>query len=400
MVRFFLFFIKLFILAALALWIIQIPGEVLIEWQGYRIHTSVGVSIGAVVLLSIIFSCLYMIGQFFLKLKDRVIKANTLRKYKKGYRTLLEGILYFYGQDIEKIFEKSHKLQGLFPSPVLGLYMEAHENLRQNNTEAARKLFLKIKKEKEGLFLGLYGLTKLALKEKNYIQVKALTEELYKLYPTLPWVLYTLFDVYLKEEEFEKAGLILDQIKPSSQEERKRKNSLKALLWYRRSQAPDLSRDEKMELLSYSNEFSPGFVPTACLYATYLNEDGKRSKSLKTIERAWQISQNFMLGHTYLSLSPVQDKLEPYRMALHLLDLTPDSSVAQLLVVEAALKGQLWGEARAHLEKISETQRGAFYEELSAQLLEEESKDYEGARERRKEAMTRLIAKDMMESLS
>ncbi len=387
-------------MAALALWVVQLPGDVLVEWQGYRIHTSVGICIGGVLLLSIILSFLYMVGQFFLKLKDRVTRANTLRRYKKGYRLLLEGMVYFYGQDVDKIFEKSHKLQGLFPSPVLGLCLEAQENLRQNNNDVARKLFLKLKKEKEGVFFGLYGLTKLALKENNNAQVKILSEELYKLYPSLPWVLYTLFEVYLGEEEFEKAGLILDQIKPSSQEDRKRKNGLKALLWYRRSQSPDLSRDEKIEILSYSNEFSPGFIPTACLYATYLNEAGKRSKSLKTIERAWQISQNFLLGHTYLSLSPVHDKLEPYRMALHLLDLTPESNVAQLLVVEAALNGHLWGEARAHLEKISEEGKSAFYEELQARLLEEESKDYEGAREKRKEAMNRLISKDMMGEFS
>ena len=312
----------------------------------------------------------------------------------------MESLACFYGQDVDKTFEKSHKLQGLLPSPVAGLCLEAQEHLRQNNNEVARKIFLKLKKEKEGEFFGLYGLTKLALKEKDSIQVKLLGEELYKKYPTLPWVLYLLFDTYLKEEEFEKAGLILDKIKPSSQEDRKRKNGLKALLWYRRSQALDLSRAEKMELLSYSNEFSPGFVPTACLYATFLNESGKRSKSLKTIERAWQISQNFVVGHTYLSLSPTHDNLEPYRMALHLLDLTPSSNVAQLLVAEAALNGRLWGEARAHLEKVSEEGRSAFYDELQARLLEEETKNYEGARAKRKEAMTRLISKEMMGDFS
>lgn len=395
MIRFLIFFLKIFLVATFAIWVVQIPGDALIEWQGYRIHTSLGVCIAGMLLVSILVSVLYMSGQFFLKLPARVMRVNALRKYKKGYRVLLEGVIFFYGQDGDKTLEKAHKLQALFPSPAIGLCLEAREYLRQNNLEAARRVFSKLRKQKEGEFLGLYGLSQLALAEKDDAQLKIFIEDFYKKYPTLPWVLYTLFDLYLREEQFEKAGLILDQIKPSSPEDRKRKNDLKALLWYRRSQVPDLTRDEKIEILSYSNEFSPAFVPTACLYATLLNEVGKRSKSLKIIERAWQASQDFFLGHTYLSLAPMNDNLEPYRMALHLLDLTPESDIAQLLVVEAALNGHLWGEARAHLEKVSEELRGAFYYELRARLLEEETKDYEGARDCRKSALSVLMARDM-----
>ena len=392
MMRFFIFFLKLLVLMGIALWIVQTPGDVIIEWRGFRIHTSFGLFIGGMFLLSALLSFFYMSGQFFLRLPKRVIRAYELRKFKKGYKILVDAMCSLFGQETDVSMEMAHKLQTLLPSPVIGLWIEAFVTQKKNDDDKARKLYLKLKQKKEGNFLGLYGLITLALKEKDYAQAKTLAESLYKIRSGSPWVAYTLFDLYVRDEQFEMAGLVLDQIKPASSEERLRKNNLKALLWYKRANVQDLSRTEKLELLSYSNEFSPTFIPTACLYASLLNDVGKRSKALKVIERAWSASPEISLAHAYLACTPLRDSLEAYQMAVHLLELTPTSDVAQLIVLEAALKASLWGEARVHLESVSEKNKTAFYYELKAQLLEQESNDIEGARECRQKALSLLMA--------
>ena len=167
MLRMVLFFIKLFVVAGVALWIAQIPGTVSIEWYGWRLHTSMGVCLGGVLLITVLCTVMYLWGQFFLNLPGRVLKANVLRKYKKGYRCLVEGMNVYYGEEDDKVFDASRKIQNLFPSPLVGMWLEAQQYLKQHQTEAAQKIFLKIQTEKEGDFLGLYGLTRLALQEKD-----------------------------------------------------------------------------------------------------------------------------------------------------------------------------------------------------------------------------------------
>ena len=50
MLRAVLFFIKIAIIVAIAVWLADRPGAVVIEWQGWVVETTVGILLAAVVL--------------------------------------------------------------------------------------------------------------------------------------------------------------------------------------------------------------------------------------------------------------------------------------------------------------------------------------------------------------
>ncbi len=83
-------------LAACALgfaWIADHPGEILLNWQGYRIETSVGVGLAALVLFGMGFVILWAVLRFVFRIPSLMSLATNARRRNNGYGALSRGII-------------------------------------------------------------------------------------------------------------------------------------------------------------------------------------------------------------------------------------------------------------------------------------------------------------------
>ena len=76
---------------------------------------------------------------------------------------------------------------------------------------------------------------------------------------------------------------------------------------------------------------------------------GNTRKAQGVIEKAWAMTPHPDLAPLYYRAKKADDALKTVTAAEKLLELRPDDADAHLVVAEAALKAELWGQARTHL---------------------------------------------------
>lgn len=374
MTRFFFFFIKLFLVLCIALFIAYTPGDVVFEWHGYRIHTTLDIFLGGMFILSAIFAFLYLFGQYFWRMPGRIFRAYELRKFKKGYKLLLTLQAEKEEGDSNSFLVNAQRIQTLLPSPVLGGCLEAIAYEEKGDIHKASHLYTKACAYKEGRYLGFSNLARLYFKQKDFALAKQNALEGLQEKPKSTFLLFLLTYISLENEELQDAVTYVQQIKPDNEHQRDQKNRVKAYIWYKKAGQPEISYEERVELLSYAYEFSPTFIPATIAYAQVLVQEGKVSKASKVLENAWKEKQDKAIGQLYISLGGPSDSLEEFKRAKHLEQLVPSCVEGAFLVAEAALHVKLWGEAVAALDKVPLEKRSAYYYSLQSQVMGKEGK--------------------------
>ncbi|MBT4879978.1 MAG: tetratricopeptide repeat protein [Alphaproteobacteria bacterium] len=372
----FLFF-KLGLIAAVAVWIASNPGMVSVQWLGYQMDTSVGVLISGVLALMLVFGLFIWLLKSLIKFPSTVSLAYRSRQLKKALDALVEGGIAFIAGDEKETLKQAQRMNITRATAIYGLWFQARLAVRAGNREEAMALFTRMGQMPEGEFMSLRGFTKLALLEGKKATALQYAEKAYAIYPTSPWVLKTLFHLYLEKKSFDRAELMLDQWKARKGKEKDLKNDLKSSLYFEKAQQENMSLDSKLDLLGAGFDLAPQNASLAEAYAKCLQDSSKSKKAQKVLEKCWELSQDYNVAQAYISLAPVGRSIEQYTLAQKLMALTPASKFANIIIAEAALKAKLWGEARAHLKKIPSVQETPYIYELWAKLEEAEKESPE-----------------------
>ena len=88
-----LYFLLLIALAFGLAWLVDRPGEILLNWQGYRVKTSVLVALGVVLALALLLTIIWNLLRFFFGLAPSLSRATQTRRREKGYAALSRGII-------------------------------------------------------------------------------------------------------------------------------------------------------------------------------------------------------------------------------------------------------------------------------------------------------------------
>ena len=192
----FLFF-KLGLIAAVAVWIASNPGMVSVQWLGYQMDTSVGVLISGVLALMLVFGLFIWLLKSLIKFPSTVSLAYRSRQLKKALDALVEGGIAFIAGDEKETLKQAQRMNITRATAIYGLWFQARLAVRAGNREEAMALFTRMGQMPEGEFMSLRGFTKLALLEGKKATALQYAEKAYAIYPTSPWVLKTLFHLYL-----------------------------------------------------------------------------------------------------------------------------------------------------------------------------------------------------------
>src|SRR3984893_13154437 len=121
-----LFFVVVLIALALGLvWIIDRPGEVTLNWQGYRIETSFLVGLGILLALLAALVMIWNILRFTFRFPPAMSVANRTRRRDKGYAALSRGIVAVGTGDARLAGKAAALVQRHLPDEPLALLLRA-----------------------------------------------------------------------------------------------------------------------------------------------------------------------------------------------------------------------------------------------------------------------------------
>ncbi len=390
--RVLLFCLKAAVVVWLAYWLVQRPGEVSVEWLGYRLDTSVGILVLAAAALAVLSALVYRFWRFLIRAPGDLTRSYRAQRRQRGYQALTQGMVAVAAGEREEADRWARRADKLLDEPPLTMLLSAQAAQLNGDEAAARRYFSAMLDNEETRFLGLRGLLTQALRDGDEARALDPARQAHGLRPRTPWVLQSLFDLSQRRGDLETAERALKEsvrakALPPPEAERKRAVLLleRALAARREGAGRPDGDGAALDLARSAHKLAPGLIAANALLAELLIEAGEGRRAARVIEEAWGRAPHPDLASLYLRARADDDGIERLKTLGRLAERNRSHPETHLARARAALEARLWGEARRHLQAAAgpgglEGQPRESVCRLMAELEESERADAEAAR--------------------
>ena len=360
MLRTLFFFLKLAILLAVAVWLAGRPGQVSLVWLGYRVDTSVGILLAAVLVLAVIVALIYRLWRFLVRSPAEIARSRREKQRRQGYRALTQGMVAVAAGDAIEAERQSRKADLLLNEPPLTLLLAAQAAQLNGDEAAATRYFEAMLARPETSFLGIRGLLMQAMRGGDDRAAlgyagRALAER-----PNTPWAAEALLDLQLRAGQWQAAAATLKQARKLKVVDDAKAHRIRAVMLTEEARveageaAPHDAPPRALAALDEATRLAPGLVPARALWVELLARAGKRRQATKIVERAWAEAPHPLLAAAYARIEPAESPIERARRFEALAARNPQPVESHRAAGQAALAAGLWGEARRHFAAAQE----------------------------------------------
>lgn len=387
MVRLILFLVVAVALAWGVVWIADNPGQMSLEWGGWRVDTSAGVLGVAVVLFAVLVALAYRFWLFLTRAPGRIGLAFKERRSQKGYKALTKGMVAVAAGDAEEAKRQVGKADGLLGEPPLTLLLKAQAAQLGGDEHAAETFFTAMLDDKEMEFLGLRGLLNQAMKRGDDKAALALAHRAQALNPKSAWLAETVFQLEARAGSWIGANEAMKRVGKLTDLPRDAVLHRQAMTYLGQSVEAEGAgdADQAVRFAEKALNEDPGLIVASTHLARLLIKGGQERKAKSVIEKAWVLNPHPDLWPLYFEASNAADGLKKVAAAQKLLDLKPTAPDSHVAMAVAALDAQLWGQARTHLQTALDTAPATGFATrtamtLMARLEEEDRGDKDAGR--------------------
>ena len=382
MIRALIFFAKVAIVVFIAVWLANRPGDLVLQWYGWQVQTSVAILILFIVVVAGLSAIGWRMWGRVLGMPRGFKRGRSDRRMRKGYQALTQGMVAVAAGEPDEARRHARRADSLLEEPPLTMLLSAQAAQLNGDEQAAKRYFSRMLEDDDTRFLGLRGLLRQAEREGDLKGALEYARQAYDIRPQTPWVLNSLFDLSLKAGELERA---LDAVEESrkrnliDRETARRRRAVILTELARRSQAEgkaSFARDYAKEAL----DLAPGLVPAVRVYARLLIEQDRGRAAAKAIEKAWAHQPHPELVDLYLQARPAKTPKDRYARVKRLAEKAPGHRESELALGRAALQAEQWADAKRHLENAGGQQPSEEVCRELAELAERQNDDREAAR--------------------
>jgi len=351
LLRTLVWFVLLVVAMVAAVWLTERPGLVTVQWQGWRLDTSVGIVLIVIVVLCVLAALLYALWRWVAGAPSTVFDIWGESRRRKGYRALTQGMVAVAAGDGVEAQRQARLAEKLLEEPPLTRLLSAQAAQLAGDREAAQRYFAAMLDDPQMAFLGLRGLLMQSLKDGDSSKALAYAEQAFQRRPDTPWVVRSLFDMQARAGKWREAQETLQVGLKRKIVDPDRGRTLSALLLVERSRAAERggADQDAIDHAKAAVALAPEREPVAYRYAELLIKRGDGRKATKAIERAWPVSPHPDLAQLYLAAVGEKDPLKRVQALSRLTSGNPDDLDSRIAQARECLEARLWGEARRHL---------------------------------------------------
>ncbi len=356
MIRVLLFLLFAAALGAGAVWLSdQQAGDVTLEWLGWRVETSAAVLAIVALVLAIAVTIVWRILRILWTAPQRIGEARRRNRRTKGYKALTQGMVAVAAGDPDEARRQARKAASLLDEPPLTLLLSAQSAQLNGDEQAAKRFFTQMLEREETAFLGLRGLLRQALDSGDKAGALKLAEQAFAKRPETPWLQPALLELQAAAGQWNKAGETLARAAKRKSVSPEAAPRQQAAILVERARAAEAAGDgaAASDLAWKAYKTDPGFAPAAALAIARLGKDGRTRKASRTARAAWAATPHPDVAAAYLSALSGASALERLRAFEQLAAANSDHVETRLALADAALRAELWGEARRHLQPLT-----------------------------------------------
>ena len=338
------------ILIAVAIFIADRPGDVELDWQGWRIDTNVAVLALGVALLGMIAAGIFHLIRKLIAAPYSFLRWRRERRREAGFRALTQGMVAVAAGDPEEAMKHSRRADTLLNDPPLTLLLSAQAAQLNGDHTAAQKYFSAMLERAETEFLGLRGLLMQALHAGDDAAALKLVERARELRPKTPWVLHRLYHLRARAGRWLDAETTLaEAIRHKAIEDATGRRHRAVLLHEQSKEAAAAGDPVRATALAEKAVASDrAFVPAAIHLAQLQAAASRARRAVRTLLAAWREAPQPDLARAFADLFSNETPVQRLKRMETLAAANPDHAESHIALGEAALDAKLWGEARRH----------------------------------------------------
>jgi HemY protein len=348
MIRVILFLVTAALLALGIAWFADRPGEVSINWLGYRVETSVLVAGFAVALVAAFLIAIWSIYRAILRSPDQVSLFFRHRRAVKGYLAITRGLIAVGAGDVRAARDSANDAARLSPGDPLALLLDAQSAQMEGNRAGAERAFREMAQRDDTKLLGLRGLYIEAQRRSDANSARLFAEEAARSSPGLSWASQAALDYRCAAGDWAGALDALDVMRSSLDKADYRRRRA-VLLTARAIALENGDRDTARALALEAVKLAPNLVPAAVLAGRMLAEAGSMRKAGKILEGAWLAGPHPEIAAAYANLRPGDSARERHARIRRLADKAPGHIESASALAQAALETGDFAGARAAL---------------------------------------------------
>ncbi len=351
MIRVLLYVVVVFLAAAGFVWLAERPGELLVNWQGYEIRTSVMV---AVVGAAIVIALIAMVGALLravLRTPQAVGSFFGARRRDRGYRALSRGMIAVGAGDTRAAQRAARESQNLLGKrEPLALLLAAQAAQIAGDVGSARSAFTALTETAETRVLGLHGLFIEARRTGEHTAARHFAEEAMRISPRVAWAGTALFDYQCQAGDWQAALTTLAANADAGTVDNARAQRLRAVLMTARAMELEAGTPEEARSLAIeAHRLAPDLVPASVIAARLLTRNGDVRRASRILEAAWKASPHPDIAAAYAEVrtgDSVRDRLKRVRK---LAEMRANHAEGAMAVARAAIDARDWPAAREAL---------------------------------------------------
>ena len=341
--------------AVAATWFARDPGQVAVDWRGWRLETSTGAAVVALLVLAALLAVLVRLWSWLRRGPRRMGTTRDLERRRQGYRALSRGIVAVAAGDAEESGRWARRAEQLLEEPPLTLLLSAQAAQLNGDDRAAERYFEAMLANAELEFLGLRGLLTLALRRGDSDTALGHARRAYRLRPGTEWIQSTLFELQVGARQWKQAEALLSDMgrRAAVPEQTTRRRRAILLLDHAAAAEHDGDSAAAARHAVRAHSAAPDFVPAAVTAARLFGSMGRSRRGARVIEETWRFAPHPDLASALGALWP-EDGAQKRRELLQRLDaLSAGNPEVRIALARAALDAGDWEAARAHLAAVT-----------------------------------------------
>jgi HemY protein len=348
MIRVVIYFILVGIAAYGVALFADIPGNVVLTWQGAHLKTSLLVMSAA---LLVAFIVLYFAVALVRAILRSPVVVSRVRRHRRGlraYEAISNGLIAIGAGDIAVANKFAAQVNQIAPGEPLALLLSAQAAQLSGDREAAERVFHAMANRADTKALGLHGLFIEASRRNDLASARAFAEEAARTAPTLGWAARAVLEFRCATGDWAGALALLDGNR-STLDKASYRRQRAVLLTARALAVEDTDRDSAKAFALEAQKLAPTLIPAAALAGRFLAEGGQLRWASRVIDKAWRANPHPDLAHAYAQLRYGDTARDRLKRIEALAKQTPDNIEGALALARAALDAREFAKARSAL---------------------------------------------------
>lgn len=347
MIRLALWIVGSLLVAALAAWIMALPGTMTLELPGYRMQPRLGTAVVLMLALAAVIILVWSVVRRMIGAPKSLARRRAAKRREQGVDALSDAVVALQAGDPARARILAREAQARLPDNSAARLLEARADLALGDMPAAREHYRALIASEKTAVAALTGLYDQARTQNRTEAALTFARKALALAPESGWAAGAVFDDLVRRGQWAEAVAMVNLETTSSREDKARKRRRQAVIETARAREAEHSHPlAALEHALTALKLLPDFVPAALIAARIHINQGDTRKAMSLLRRIWRATGHPDVASLYAHAQPGASAVERLKRLRDIIETPAPHRAAAMVLARAAIDAYDWPLAR------------------------------------------------------